>query len=734
MTERAFEMDYSVLMGQVAHRLLGEPTSKHQGGREWRYGTHGSLSIDLRKGAYYDHEAEQGGGVLDLIVRETNGDRNEAVKWLHDNGFRVTPYMRRQANEAPRHRDRDRNDATPSVNGSTGRRIVATYDYLDETGKLLFQVVRYDPKKFWQRRPDGRGGHVWDLDGVRRVLYRLPELIEAVSSGRVVFIVEGEKDADSLWAIGIPATTNPGGAGKWLPEYNEFLRGAGTVIVPDNDPQAKTQAGDPRFHPDGLPVLPGQDHAQHVARGLQGIAARVRVLDLAATWPECPPKGDIADWLDSGGTAEKLMALVDTLADWKAPGTPIDTWPVMPEPAYHGLVGDVVRTIEPHTEADPNAILIQYLVAVGNAIDRGPFYQVEGDLHFPKLFCALVGATSKGRKGTSAGRVSQVMTPADQIWADHRNQTGLASGEGLIHHVRDPVTKVNKDDIAEEVDAGVPDKRLMLQVEEFASTLAVMGRPGNTLSAVIRDAWGHKILQTMTKNSPAKSTGSHISIIAHITGQELRSALTRIEMGNGFANRFLYLKVRRSKFLPHGGDLGEEEIAVLGERTRLAIETARNIGRVTMTEDAAAAWETVYPKLSAEQPGMIGAITGRAEAQVIRIALIYALLDNRTQIETVHIKAGLAVWEFCEESARQIFGESLGDPVADTILEALRAAGPAGMSRAEISSLFGRHQTSAQIQDALNLLVKHGRSRSETPKTGRAVRPTEMWFATNRRR
>jgi len=326
------------------------------------------------------------------------------------------------------------------------------------------------------------------------------------------------------------------------------------------------------------------------------------------------------------------------------------------------------------------------------------------------------------------------MTPADQIWADYRNHTGLASGEGLIHHVRDPVTKVNKDGNAEEVDAGVPDKRLMLQVEEFASTLAVMGRPGNTLSPVMRDAWGHKILQTMTKNSPAKSTGSHISIIAHITEQELRSALTRIEMGNGFANRFLYLKVRRSKFLPHGGDLGEQELANLGERTKLAIEAARNIGRVTMTEDAAAAWEKVYPKLSAEQPGMIGAITGRAEAQVIRIALIYALLDNKTQIETLHIKAGLAVWEFCEESARQIFGDSLGDHVADTIFEALQAVGSAGMSRADISSLFGRHQPSTQIQDALNLLVKHGRARSETPKTGKAVRPTEMWFATNGRR
>jgi hypothetical protein len=105
-----------------------------------------------------------------------------------------------------------------------------------------------------------------------------------------------------------------------------------------------------------------------------------------------------------------------------------------------------------------------------------------------------------------------------------------------------------------------------------------------------------------------------------------------------------------------------------------------------------------------------------------RIALIYALLDDKTEIDLAHIKAGLAVWEFCEESARQIFGDSLGDPVADTILGALRAAGDAGKSRSEISSLFGRHQTSTQLQTALNLLVQHGRVRSDMRRTGEAVR------------
>ncbi len=229
-------------------------------------------------------------------------------------------------------------------------------------------------------------------------------------------------------------------------------------------------------------------------------------------------------------------------------------WPVMAPDAYYGVVGEVVRTIEPHTEGDPAAILIQLLVAAGNAIGRAPFIQIEGDQHFAKLNVVLVGATSGGRKGTSLSRVLQVMEIADSAWTQYRVQSGLASGEGLIHHVRDPAFRLI-DGQMEEVDRGVPDKRLLIDAQEFASVLAVMAKHGNTLSSVIREAWGHKVLQTLSKNSPDKAAGSHISIIGHITQQELRKMMTRTEMANGFANRFLFVMSRRSKKLPFGGDL-----------------------------------------------------------------------------------------------------------------------------------------------------------------------------------
>src|SRR4051794_38394847 len=163
-------------------------------------------------------------------------------------------------------------------------RIVAEYDYTDESGGLLFQAVRYQPKRFKQRRPDGRGGWAWDLEGVRRVLYRLPEVLAAEE----VLIVEGEKDADRLRALGLVASTNPQGAGKWRPEYVEFLIGKRVVVLPDNDEA-------------------GRKHAGKVAASLRGKAASVKVLEL----PGLPEKGDASDWLAAGHTADELRRLID---------------------------------------------------------------------------------------------------------------------------------------------------------------------------------------------------------------------------------------------------------------------------------------------------------------------------------------------------------------------------------------------------------------------------------------
>lgn len=173
-------------------------------------------------------------------------------------------------------------------------RIVATYDYTDEDGKLKFQVCRFEPKTFRQRRPDGNGGWTWSMRGVERVLYRLPSVLAIARAGGVVYLCEGEKDADRLAALGVCSTTAPQGAGKWRDTFTDSLRGAQVVVLPDNDD-------------------PGRQHAETVAKALHAAGIAVRVLEL----PSLPPKGDVSDWLAAGGDREKLEALADECPAWQ---------------------------------------------------------------------------------------------------------------------------------------------------------------------------------------------------------------------------------------------------------------------------------------------------------------------------------------------------------------------------------------------------------------------------------
>lgn len=394
-------------------------------------------------------------------------------------------------------------------------------------------------------------------------------------------------------------------------------------------------------------------------------------------------------------------------------------WPRLDQDAYHGLAGEVVAKIEPHTESDPVAVLLHYLTYFGNAIGRRPHYRVEGSKHATNLFVAIVGATSKSRKGTAAGRVREIFEIADEKWMRNRLTGGLSTGEGLIWLVRDREEEADKDQPV--------DKRVLFLEPEFASVFAAMRRSG-TLSHVLRDAWDRGDLASLSKNMPARATGALVSIVGHITEEELRRNLSDLAMANGWANRFLFARVRRSKLLPHGGNLTQESLSELGRLTGDKIIRARSVDRVTMTAAARRDWERIYPELSKGHPGLYGGITGRAEAQTIRLALLYALLDGEEAMDVQHLRAASAAWGYCETSARQIFAQKLGDPTADEILRALRDNGDAGMTRTAISGLFKRHRTTDEISTALQLLVDQGEvrcvGRRHTP--GRSV---EMWVA-----
>jgi hypothetical protein len=485
-------------------------------------------------------------------------------------------------------------------------------------------------------------------------------------------------------------------------------------------------------------------------------AAMVRhwpIIGLGVAWDtsdEWLATNDIANlyWLDKPWKAASTDAAAGPAASSRngpAAGTAmppddppivLPQWPAPPgADAFSGPAGDIVRTVDPESEADPVALLVQLLIAYGNAIGRRAHVAVGAARHHGNEFAVLVGETSAGRKGTSWSDARQPVAGADPEWSSTRILGGLSSGEGLIHAVRDqlegqvPVRERGRivDYQTAIIDPGVSDKRLLVFESGFGGVLKALGRDGNKLSAVIRQAWDGDSLATLTKGSPFRSTGAHISMVAHITADELTRLLTLCDQANGFANRMLWVCCRRSKLLPYGGRLAQQDADRLQAKVAVAITFARDVHAVDWTRGAMDLWEAAYPRLTAPRPGVFGMVTSRAEAHTVRLALLYALEDCSSRIEPAHLQAALALWDYCERSARYIFGDALGDKDAQAILDALRAA-PAGLTRTEISrGVFNGHKGADTIASRLGMLLQRGLVRSET--AGTDGRPAERWLA-----
>jgi hypothetical protein len=408
-------------------------------------------------------------------------------------------------------------------------------------------------------------------------------------------------------------------------------------------------------------------------------------------------------------------------------------WPAeLEREAFCGLAGEIIKALEPYTEADPAALLTNLLVAFGNVIGRRPYWSFDGSPQFLRLNAVLVGETSKGRKGTSWGPVRSLLEKVEPSWAADKITSGLSSGEGLIWAVRDEVVErrpikdregrisTYQDVVA---DHGVADKRLLVFEDEFGRLLKVMAREGNIVSSVIRQAWDSGNISSMTKNAPVKATSTHISIIGHITRDELVRYMTETDAANGFANRFLWVMTKRSRILPEGGQLPQTEARILAERLGAAVEHAKSVQEIKRDEAATQTWCRIYEELSEGKPGLIGSVLSRSEAQVMRIACLYALLDQSTQIREEHLFAALAFWRRAEASVHYIFGSATGDQHADAILRAMRVKGR--VTRTEINNLFHRNIPKERIDAALAVLEHLGLAeRSEEETEGR---PVSFW-------
>ena len=570
-------------------------------------------------------------------------------------------------------------------------------------------------------------GHGKKPDAPAKIVPFGMETLDALEPGASIILCCGEEDALSVRQAGYTSVSQPG-AGLLEPVYAQEFANLDVVVFYDAGEEQEARK-------DALKIL-------------EAGARYVRVVE----WPPDAPHGadvnsrlgkdpeNFDRWCSEMVAGAKPLTAptaganrrgepdsYTSFASFASLVSEPAPWPVLADEARYGLVGLILEAVDPHTEADSVAVLANLLAAFGNAIGRGAFVRVGADLHYLKLFAGLVGETSKGRKGTSWGPVRDLMLAVDSEWTQERVLGGLSSGEGLIFAVRDRMVGEDNDGSEVVKDEGVRDERLFVLEPELASVLKVMAREGNTLSPIIRQAWDDGRLQVMTRNNPMKATDAHVSIVAHITRAELVRHLTETEAANGFANRFLWLMVRRSKQLPFGSEWHKVDTTMLVKRLEEALEFGKSPVEISWGKTARAIWPEIYGPLSEGKPGLFGAVIGRAEAQVVRLAALYAVLDLSDDIEREHLMAALALWEYAEASARYVFGDATGDPVADQIMEALTAAGAEGMTRTEISNLFGRNRSTERIGRALFMLLNAGRVRREQEETG--GRKAERWYA-----
>lgn len=374
------------LIEPVARQLWGDPPKGFVTKMTIRWGAQGSKKIDLQAGTWFDHEAHEGGGVVDLVMREEQTDKQGAIAWLQAQGFIETrdrensPYLNRDGRSDPPPPDMP----PPEEQPETKLTPVKGYHYTDRDGNLLYDVLRFavqyadgspvldkhgNPRKeFRQRRPDGRGGYIPNLDGITPTIYRHPQVEVAIADGATIYIVEGEKDADTLVDWGLCATTNSGGAKNWTPELAAIFAGADVAILVDND-EVGIEAGEAK------------------ALSLRGIASRVRVLNLADHVPGFPVKGDVTDWRDQhGGTADQLLQILQQLPDWT------------PKPPKSAFNATHIADVEERRRTRRHDWLVQDLIELGGTCSFAGFSQAGKTFSIIELaFCVARGEPFFGR-------------------------------------------------------------------------------------------------------------------------------------------------------------------------------------------------------------------------------------------------------------------------------------------------------------------------------------------------
>lgn len=400
----------------------------------------------------------------------------------------------------------------------------------------------------------------------------------------------------------------------------------------------------------------------------------------------------------------------------------LELWPKpMSKDAFIGYVREFVELVEPTTESDPHALLFTLLQTFGCDVSKNPYFETDGKKQRTNLLGSLAGPTNAGRKGTALSNVKKLYELINPEFVNKNFCTGMTSGEGITSKIRD----------TSDSDKGVDDKRLFVVETEFAKPLNNMKREGSNLGGTIRQIFDCDKIGSMARGNQDSCLEPRVAIHAHSTVEELKGMLAEMDKVNGFGNRFLFVCTRRSKELPHGGNVHFPALFALAERIKsVVIRAQTQVLEMKWSPEAYVLWETVYSDLTSDDDGKL---VSRGAPIVVRLAMIYALMDPITYTYGVvhgdchkvlieHLKAALEVWRYCKDSAIHIFGDARYAALANSILDKLKSAGPIGMTQTQISLSFSRNKSASELQRALLLLKGKGIIKStEEPTNGRPV-------------
>ncbi len=600
------------------------------------------------------------------------------------------------------------------------------YSYRSLYDQLLWCLVRIDnpdgtksylPQTVWE---NSQGNKNWRSKAppALRHIYGLHRLGKAESSTPVL-IMEGEKASDA--------------AEKLFPDYicMTWLGGANAVHTAD---WSSLENREVIIWPDNDEV--GVKAALKIADILdENYANKAKIVCLPE---ELPPKWDVADPIPIEVNIYELLSnavFKDEFLEYYMKRHPnsniqveviaeseeildIPEWPVPDQAVFLGFAGRFVALATRDSEADPIAVLMTLFVRFGAEVFqheeyKGAYCFVGNTKHPPCIFAIVIGDSAKARKGVSVSPVTALfdrntcndpkllemnLPPPAKV-----SGGPLSSGEGLGYQFH--LMSKDQDN---------SDRRLFIQDEEFASALACCNRQGNTLSMAIRTFWDGKSYSPLTKNDPVEVDRAHLCILSHITQDELKSKMTSLQISNGFGNRFLWVCARRTKEVPLPRPMPQEELSALQLELWKLVQKAQNLSEVTMTPEGEKRWCEIYPKLTKAYSGMFGAITARSEPQTLRLALIYALLDGKDKINENHINSAYALWQYCSDSAKYLFGDNSTDPLEAKVIDILQSG---SLTATALSNALSNHIPKEKLKSILMKLEASNRITIQTERT-----------------